>query len=384
MEGRIKQFLEERKKTGLLRGLTEVELASGGRIFVSGRKYVNFSSNDYLGLSCHPDIIKSARETAVPVFGSSASRLMTGSTVLHHQLEKNIASLKNKPAALIFNSGYQANVGVISALCGKGDVVFSDRLNHASIVDGMKLSRARIFRFRHNDIEHLERMLAKERSKYSGALIITETVFSMDGDLAPIADIIRLKKKFNCMLLADEAHATGVFGKHGGGMLQDEDAAGDTDIVMGTFGKALGSFGAYVAVSTAIRDYLVNTCRSFIYSTALPTAVINANIAALNIIKGDPDMGKRLLANAEYFRKSLKDKGFKVGGQSQIVPVVIGGAEETVRLSAYLKDLGYWVTPVRPPTVPEGTARLRLSVTLDHDREILDKFVKDISRYVRV
>ena len=175
-----------------------------------------------------------------------------------------------------------------------------------------------------------------------------------------------------------------VFGKHSGGVLQDEDAAGDTDIVMGTFGKALGSFGAYVAVSTVIRDYLVNTCRSFIYSTALPTAVINANIVALNIIKGDPDMGKRLLVNAEYFRKSLKDKGFKVGGQSQIVPVVIGGAEETVRLSAYLKDLGYWVTPVRPPTVPEGTARLRLSVTLDHNREILDKFVKDISRYVRV
>jgi len=381
MEGKIKQFLEERGKEGLLRGLTEVEPLKGGRILVRGREYINFSSNDYLGLSGHPDIAEAVRRTAVPVFGSQASRLMTGSTISHHCLEKKVARLKNKSAALILNSGYQANVGVISALCGKGDVVFSDRLNHASIMDGIKLSGAKLFRFRHNDTDHLESLLSGERSKYKEALIITETVFSMDGDIAPIADIIRLKKKHNCILMADEAHATGVFGKYGGGLLEDEDASGDTDVIVGTFGKALGSFGAYVAVSDVIRDYLVNACRSFIYSTALPSSVINANIAALNIIRREPHQGARLLRDAEHFRNSLKDKGFKVGGRSQIVPVFTGDTDMAVRISAYLKDMGYWVTPVRPPTVPEGTSRIRLSVTQDHGRDILDKFVADISKY---
>jgi len=381
VEERIKQFLEERARAGLLRELTEVESLPGGRVLAGGREYINFSSNDYLGLSCHPDIIKAVRETAAPVFGSQASRLMTGSTASHHRLEEEIARLKNKRAALIFNSGYHANVGVISALCGKGDVIFSDRLNHASIVDGIKLSGARLFRFRHNDMDHLGRLLSRERAKYNGTLIITETVFSMDGDRAPIADIIRLKKKHNCMLMADEAHATGVFGKSGGGLLADEDAGGDTDIVMGTFGKALGSFGAYVAVSKAIRDYLVNACRSFIYSTALPVPVINANIAALDIVRRNPAPRTRLLAEAEYFRNRLKDRGFRAGGRSQIVPVTIGDAADTIRLAAYLKRMGYWVTPVRPPTVPEGTARLRLSVTSNHGRDLLDKFVEDISKY---
>jgi len=374
MEKRIKEFLESRKKSGLIRRLENVELKKNARILVGGREYVNFSSNDYLGLSSHPDMISSAGEGASPVFGSSASRLMTGSTVRHHLLEEKIARLKNKPAALVFNSGYQANIGVISSLSRRGDVIFADRLVHASIVDGIKLSGARLFRFRHNDMAHLEKLLFSERKKYDGALIITETVFSMDGDIAPVKEILALKKKYDCLFMADEAHATGIFGKNGGGVLEETDISGDCDIVMGTFSKALGGFGAYVAVSTDIREYLINTCRSFIYSTSLPVAVINADLTALEILDREPFRRKVLLSKAEYLRERLKKNGFNVRGESQIVPVIIGDPRLSVNLSERLKEKGYWVTPVRPPTVPEATSRLRLSVTYDHAEDMLGKF----------
>lgn len=378
MEQRIKKALEERKKDGLLRVLRTAEHSGPGMIRVDGREYVDLSSNDYLGLASHPDVLRAAREVSSTVFGAGASRLMTGTGKLHAALEEKVAAFKGKPAALVFNSGYQANVGVISALMTREDVIFSDRLNHASIVDGIKLSGAKLVRFRHNDIAHLQELLKAQRGGYKSAMVITETVFSMDGDIAPVKDMIRLKKEHGCILMVDEAHATGVFGETGAGTVEDLGISDEVDIILGTFSKALGSFGAYVAVSRDMRDYLVNTCRSFIYSTALPHSVIAANMAALDLVKGEKHRRHELLGNAAFLRKTLREKGFEVRGESQIIPVIIGDNHKTVRLSDALKEKGYWTTPVRPPTVPLGEARLRISLSFDHGRDVLERFVGDI------
>lgn len=380
MERRIRKFLNERKNDSSLRTLNKVSRLGEGRILVDGREYINFSSNDYLGLAYSPRLVAAAAEVLSNVVGSSASRLMTGSLELHHRLEERTAQFKNKPAALVFNSGYQANVGIISALCGKEDCVFSDRLNHASIVDGIKLSGARFFRFRHNDTEHLEELLKRHRKDFKGALIVTETVFSMDGDIAPLDEIATLKVKYDSMLMVDEAHATGVFGKEGSGISEEQGVSQNIDIIMGTFSKALGGFGAYAAASKEICDYLINACRSFIYSTSLPEAIIAANIAALEVVKEEPFRREKLLLNAARLRRTLKGRGFSVGGESQIIPVVIGDNKTTVIMSEELKQKGYWVTPVRPPTVPLGEARLRISLTYDHSEEVLDKFADDLSK----
>ena len=379
MEQRIEKILAQKREEGLFRDLTGVSHMPGGRIRISGREYINLSSNDYLGLSSHPALAKAAGEVLSPVVGAAASRLMTGSTLLHQELEESIARFKGKPSSLVFNSGYQANVGIISALCGKDDCVFSDKLNHASIIDGIRLSGAELFRFRHNDAGHLAELLRRERKKFKGALIITETVFSMDGDIAPLEEIAPLAKKHDALFMVDEAHATGIFGKNGSGIVEEKGLSGDVDIIMGTFSKALGAFGAYAAMSKSMRDYLVNTCRSFIYSTALPPSVIAADIAALDLLKKEPWRRENLLSNARYLRDALKERGFDVRGASQIIPIVIGGNSETVAASDLLKRKGYWTTPVRPPTVPKGQARLRVSLTYDHEMETLEKLVEDIS-----
>lgn len=378
MDQRIREILSEKEREGLLRKLTEAEALPGGCVSVVGREYVNFSSNDYLGLSSHPAIARAALEAVSPVFGSGASRLMCGTTAYHRLLEDKVAVFKNKEAALVFNSGYQANVGVISALVGKNDAVFSDRLNHASIIDGIKLSGAALFRFRHNDAAHLAELLKKERKNFKQAIIITETVFSMDGDIAPLDGMIRLKKEHNCLLMVDEAHATGVFGPNGGGIVDKLGHSSDVDILMGTFSKALGSFGAFVAVSRVMREFLINTCRAFIYSTSLPPVVIAANIAALKIVADEPERRTTLLENAAYLREGLKLEGFDVKGESQIIPVVVGGNEDAVKLSGYLKEKGYWALPVRPPTVPENEARIRISLSFAHGRKTLDRLLEDM------
>jgi len=378
MEQKVKKFLNERKQQGLLRSLTVVSSRDKGRICIDEKEYIDLSSNDYLGLSQHPEIIKKAREAALLGSGTAASRLMTGSTFLHNELEERIAEFKGKPSALIFNSGYQANVGIISALLGKGDVVFSDRLNHASIVDGIRLSSAKLFRFKHNNATHLKELLERERHNYSNAFIITETVFSMDGDISPLKDIVLLKEKYDCMVMVDEAHATGIFGPNGSGIAQKEGVTDKIDIIMGTFSKALGSFGAYAAMSKELKIYLINTCRSFIYSTALPPAVIAANIAAIDVVKNEPYRGEALLANADHLRKRLTEEGFNVKGNSQIIPVMIGSNEDAVSICELLKRKGYWTLAVRPPTVPKGEARLRLSVCFHHDKKVIDRFIEDI------
>lgn len=375
------EFLKRRTAEGLLRVLRPASWRNNGRICINHREYLDFSSNDYLGLSNHPELIAEVRK-AVDKFGTagSASRLMSGDLELHHQLENKIARFKNREAALFFNSGYQANIGIISSLYGKGDCIFLDRLSHASIIDGAILSQARLMRFLHNDPGHLELLLKKERSRFKNALIVTESIFSMDGDKAALRQLIQLKAKYNCEIFVDDAHATGIFGKSGSGISEEEDKEGKIDFIMGTFSKALGGFGAYLAASQKTVDYLVNTCRSFIYSTSLPASVIAGNLAGLEVIRNEPFRRAQLLESAEYFRRSLKDKGFQVSGESQIVPVIIGENLKAQRFADELQKKGYWVLPIRPPTVPSGQARLRFSLTFYHTREILSKLIDDLNK----
>ena len=377
--GEIEIFLRQHAEEGLLRTLRPMACRKEGRISSNGREYLDLSSNDYLALADHPRMAASARQ-ALDAFGTSASasRLMSGDLDICHRLEDKTALFKGKGSALVFNTGYQANVGIISALCSRNDCIFSDRLNHASILDGAKLSGAELIRFRHNDAGHLKALLESRRHKFRKALIVTETIFSMDGDRPPLREIAALKERYGCELMVDEAHATGIFGSGGSGIVEEEGLSEQVDIVMGTFGKALGSFGAYLASTKSMVDYMVNSCRAFIYSTALPPPVIAANTAAIELIQQEPWRRKRLLELASYFRNALTSRGFTVKGESQIVPLVVGDTGRAVKLAERLWEKGFWVLPIRPPTVPQGQARLRFSITLHHDEEMLRRLVDEI------
>ncbi|MHB1040414.1 MAG: aminotransferase class I/II-fold pyridoxal phosphate-dependent enzyme, partial [Desulfobacteria bacterium] len=308
-----KRFLEERERRQLLRRLVPSSGRAPALAVRDGREYVDFSSNDYLGLSSHPALVAAAREALDRYgVGSGASRLMSGDLAIHHELEDSVAVFKGSEAALVFNSGYQANTGIVPALFGRRDAVFADQLCHASQLDGALLSRANLLRFRHNDPEHLDRMLVKHRGAFGRALVMTESVFSMDGDLAPLSALLAVCRRHRCLLMVDEAHATGVFGPQGRGCVEAEGLAGQVDLVMGTFSKALGGFGAYLAASRTVIDYLVNTARSFIYSTALPPPVIAADLAALRLCLSGETRGEELLRRAGAFRGALRGKGWTV------------------------------------------------------------------------
>ncbi|PIQ91099.1 MAG: 8-amino-7-oxononanoate synthase [Candidatus Omnitrophica bacterium CG11_big_fil_rev_8_21_14_0_20_41_12] len=376
----IEEFLKNRQEQGLLRKLRPATSRQNGKINFGGRQYFDFSSNDYLGLSGHAELKKAALEAIDKSgVGACASRLLSGDAEIFHQLEEAIAAFKGKEAALVFNSGYQANVGIISALFTKEDCIFCDRLNHASIIDGILLSQAKFFRFRHNDCQHLELLLKKERNKFKNALIVTESIFSMDGDRAPLKELVKLKEKFNCQIMVDEAHATGIFGQNGSGLVEEEGLSDSIDLIMGTFSKALAGFGAYLATSKTTVDYLVNTCRSFIYSTALPPSVIASNLASLKLIKDEPQRRKTLLSMAEMLREKLEAKGFCIKGASQIIPVILGDNLRALEFAKKIQEKGYWVMPVRPPTVPVGQARLRISLSYCHEQETLNKLIEVIS-----
>ncbi len=377
--GRIEEFLEHVKTKSQLRELRPAGLRKEGKICFKGNQFIDFSSNDYLGFSNHPKL-KQASQKATEQYGigSGASRLLSGDLEIHHELEEKTAAFKGKQAALVFNSGYQANVGIISALYCKEDAIFADKLCHASILDGIKLSDAKLFRFSHNDMEHLESLLEKNTDNFKNKLIVTETVFSMDGDKPPLKKMVDLKERYGCELMADEAHATGIFGKDGSGAVAEYGLVDGVDLIMGTFSKALGSFGAYLACSQQTKEYLINTCHSFIYSTALPAGIIAANIAGLEVIKDEPFRRQQLLENADYFREELLKNGFEVAGTSQIIPLLTGDTEKTISLSEKLRDRGYWVLPIRPPTVGPGKARLRFSLTYEHDKEMLGELANDL------
>jgi 8-amino-7-oxononanoate synthase len=381
---RIDDFLAKRKADGLLRILRSADLRKSGKIYFGDVELFDFSSNDYLALSDHPKL-KEASKNAVDSLGvsASASRLLSGDLKIHHQLEDRVAEFKGKESALVFNSGYQANVGIISALYDKGDAVFCDRLSHASIIDAVRQSGAKLFRFNHNNLEHLESLLKKEGNKFKNRLIVTETVFSMDGDKPPLKELVEIKNRYDCLIMVDEAHATGIFGQNGAGVVEEQGLSDHIELIMGTFSKALGSFGAYLACSEKVKQYLVNSCRSFIYSTALPPSVITADIEALNIVRDEPFRRQTLLANADFFRTRLRQEGFNVTGSSQIIPLIVADADRAVRLSGRLQQSGFWVLPIRPPTVPQGQARLRFSLTYHHTKELLERLADRLTELMQ-
>ncbi len=376
---RIDDFLTRRKAKGLLRFLRPADLRKDGKIYYNGADLYDFSSNDYLSLSGHP-VLKEASKKAVESFGTSASasRLLSGDLIIHHQLEDRVAEFKGKQSALVFNSGYQANVGIISALYDRDDAVFCDRLIHASIIDAVRQSGAKLLRFNHNDLDHLESLLKNRGANFKNRLIVTETVFSMDGDKPPLKELVDIKDRYDCFLMVDEAHATGIFGPNGAGVVEELGLSDRIELIIGTFSKALGSFGAYLACSEKIKQYLVNSCRSFIYSTALPPPVIAADIEALNIVRDEPFRRDTLLANADYFRTRLREGGLNVIGSSQIVPVIVADTDGAVRISDKLQKSGFWVLPIRPPSVPQGRARLRFSLVYHHAKQLLEKLADRI------
>lgn len=362
-------------RSGLYRSLRTLEPAADGRVIINGKESILLCSNNYLGLADHP-ALKSASIDAVSRYGtgSGASRLVSGNLELHDRLEKRIAAFKGTEAALLFNSGYAANIGTIQAIVGRGDTIYSDRLNHASIVDGAILSRARLIRYPHNDFMALRTLLENDRSS-GRRLIVTDGVFSMDGDIAPLQELVAIKREFNALLMVDEAHATAVMGEHGRGSAELLGVAEDIDIQMGTLGKGLGSFGAYIAGSREMIEYLMNSSRSFIFSTSLPPATLAASIAALEIAasaEGD-ELRRRLEANRRLFTGTLEESGVNtLGSPTQIIPIMVGAAAETMNFSKTLLEEGIFVQGIRPPTVPAGSCRLRCTVMAVHSTEDLE------------
>lgn len=381
----MKEFAEELKglkKKGLLRRLLHIESSLNRvKISINGQTYTNFSSNDYLGLSGHPEIA----EAAITAFrrygcGSGASRLLSGSYISHKRLEDRIARFKNTEAALLFNSGYAANTGIIPAIAGADTTIFSDELNHASIIDGIRLSKAKIKIYRHCDVNHLEKLL---RKSFGRKLIITDTVFSMDGDIAPLKDIVFLSKRYNAILMIDDAHGTGVLGRTGKGSLEYLGIRGNDVVQMGTLSKALGCFGGFVAGSRSLINFLINKARSFIYSTSLPPAVAEACIKAIDIVNSQShNLRKRLWGNRQRLYQGLKELGYDtLNSETQIIPILAGDIRNTLKIGDYLYKQRIFAPAIRPPTVPEGRCRIRFSVTAGHTEEDIDLVLEALRRW---
>lgn len=348
-----------------LRFIRDIEKKEGKYIYINGKKLLNLSSNNYLNFADNEELLKKFYGQGGDKYslGSASARLLTGTLPVYKELENLLTDMYKSGGTLLFNSGYHANVGINSCIAGKGDVIFSDKLNHASIIDGMRLSEAKFFRYPHNNMEALEKLLQRERANYNNAVIVSESIFSMDGDIADLKSLVELKNKYNCILILDEAHAFGVFGKNGLGVSEDMDILSEVDLLVGTFGKAIGSMGAFVTGRKVLIDYLTNKARSFIFSTALPPV----NIA----------FSKWVIENElpKTFEKRMKmlELGKKMQSDSHIIPVVIGENDKTVQMCEILYQNGYFTLPIRPPTVPAGTSRLRLSLTTDIEEKDLEK-----------
>lgn len=381
----LERELADLEARDLRRRLLEVEeVLPGGRVRVGGKVLLNLSANDYLGLAQDPRLAAAAAEAARRWgTGAGASRLVAGQLRLHRQVEEKLAAFKGTEAAVIFSTGYMANVGAITALVGPGDTVFCDRLNHASIYDGIRLSGARLARFPHRDLNALEKLL-KEAPVRGRRLILTDTVFSVDGDLSPLRELVALKERHGAVLMVDEAHATGVLGPGGAGLAEALGLTAQVEVHMGTFSKALGALGGYVAGDRRLIEYLHNKARSFIYSTALPPPVVGAIGCALDIVRQEPERRRRLLAEAALFRRELEAAGLNtLGSETQIVPVLAGSNRAALDFAQALRDAGLLAVALRPPTVPAGQARVRFSLSAAHSAEDLAQARQTIIRVAR-
>jgi 8-amino-7-oxononanoate synthase len=353
-----------------LRILHITENVSAPWIVKHGKRMLNLASNNYLGLAGDKRLVDAAMEAgSMYGAGATASRLITGNYPLYDEAERLIASWKGTEKALLIGSGYTANLGALSALLGRNDIVYSDRLNHASITDGILLSRAEHKRYRHNDLEHLEKLL-REAPMSKKKLIITDTIFSMDGDKAFLCELVYLKEKYGALLMVDEAHASGIYGQNGAGLAREEGVTEHIDLHMGTFSKALGCYGAYIAGGKLLIDYLTNTMRSFIFTKGLPPSTVGSIKRAVEIVCAELPRREKVIQNGQLLRELLQAGGFCTGDSTtHIVPIIIGSNEETVRFSERLQNDGIAAIAVRPPTVPENSSRIRLTVTAEHSAD---------------
>jgi 8-amino-7-oxononanoate synthase len=378
----IEERLEEIEGQGLYRRMRLISGPQGPRVLLDGKPVLLLCSNNYLGFADHPRVREAAAEAAMRYgAGCGASRLVSGNMTFHRRLEEQLAEFKGYEACLLFGSGYLANTGVISALAREGDVVFSDALNHASIVDGCRLAKAETFVYDHADLDHLEWGLRESEGR--GSLIVTDGVFSMDGDVAPLEAIVELAQRYDARVMVDEAHATGALGPEGRGSVAEAGLEDEVDIVVGTLGKALGSYGAFVCCYRRMARYLVNTARTLIFSTALPPPAVAAAEAALGLLLDQPRRVEKLQRNSRVLQEALAHEGLPVPeSRTQIVPLVVGAAARAVAASERALENGVFAQAIRPPTVPDGSSRLRLAVMSSHTSSELRDAARTLARAV--
>lgn len=381
MEKRYQDLLQQLEATGNLRTLPHIR-HEGKWVTADGRRLLNLSSNDYLGLSAESDLRKEFLNSTDPeelLFSASSSRLLTGNFGAYHRLEKELSGLFGTESVLVFNSGYHMNTGILPAVADSQTLILADKLVHASLIDGIRLSPARCIRYRHHDYRQLEQLIQKHHASFSQLIIVTESIFSMDGDVTPLPLLADLKRRYpNVLLYVDEAHAFGVRGKKGLGVAEETDCINDIDFLCGTFGKALASVGGYIACSQTVHDYLVNRMRTLIFTTALPPV----NIAWTHfLVCRLPDWNERrawLGQAASLLRKALQEKGYACPSESHIVPLTVGSSENAILKANEMQQKGFYVLPVRPPTVPEGTSRLRFSLTAAINPDELNELIRQL------
>ncbi len=369
----ITNTLEDLQRGNRLRSMRTINGAQSTRVSIDGKEYLNFCSNNYLGLADDPRIRRAAfHSIEASGFGAGASRLVCGNLDEHTALEQYMAAFKGTESCVVFSTGYMANVGIISSLVGRGDIVFCDKLNHASIIDGIILSGATMKRYKHRDMQDLERQLQTNQD-YKKKIIITDTVFSMDGGIAPLDQIVKLAKQYNCMTYVDEAHGLGVIGKNGKGVVEHFDVADDIDIQMGTFSKAVGSFGAYCCGKKELIDLVINKARSFVYTTGMPPSTAAASLAGVKIIENHPELRQKLWDNVQHIYTGLKGVGFNPGYcMTPIIPIIVKDSQMALAFSKELFERNILISAIRPPTVPVNTARLRLTVMATHQEKEID------------
>lgn len=379
----MQQELQELKEKSNLRKLPAIT-HEGRNVIVDGQRMLNLSSNDYLGLANDRKLRQEFRETLTTetfLPTSSSSRLLTGNFSIYNRLEQQLADDFGTEAALTFNSGYHANTGILPAVSNTHTLILADKLVHASLIDGIRLSAAKCIRYRHNEYNQLERLLQVNHSEYERIIVVTESIFSMDGDEADLRELVRLKKQYpNVLLYVDEAHAFGVRGQRGLGCAEEQDCINDIDFLVGTFGKALASAGAYIVCRKVIREYLINKMRTFIFTTALPPVTVQWTSFMLERLAGFRQRRETLRFLSNQLREALKNKGYDCPSTSHIVPLITGESCVAIRKAEELQRKGFYALPVRPPTVPEGTSRIRFSLTAEIRESEMEKLINEISK----
>ena len=380
-ETACKQELIQLEQTGNLRGLPGIEL-DGKWIHLDEKKMLNLSSNDYLGIASDQKMRQdflSNLDIDKAIFSSSSSRLLTGNYPVYQKVERLLTDLYKKESALVFSSGYHMNMGILPAIADKNTLILADKLVHASIIDGIRISSAQCIRYRHQDYRQLEELLDKHHAGYRSMIIVTESIFSMDGDVSPLPLLVQLKKKYpNTFLYVDEAHAVGVRGLNGLGIAEEEDCIPEIDLLCGTFGKAFASMGGFVVCSKIFRDYLINRMRTFIFTTALPPIQLEWSFFVLNQMINMKEERMWLRKSSQKVKEALEGKGFTSTSSSHILPVVIGDSKETILKAGEMQRKGFYMLPVRPPTVPEGTSRLRISLTAGITSAELNQLIQNL------